>query len=81
MPLTFKWQDPPVKTPPDEYDVIVQKLKKQPGKWALVMTETYTSSGNVFKKRGCEIKTSSIGTNYSNGKCDVYVRWNVEEND
>jgi len=63
-----------------QYDRYVEKLKKNPGKWALyevlpasVLPGSVGGRMAVFKKRGCETAGRRI-----DGRMHLYVRWPEE---
>lgn len=74
MTAGMVWQDPPELTEErvSRIDAAVVELKKQPGRWALVSTDRGPGgSTEPWKKRGCEVRLSSIGS----GRYDIYARW------
>jgi hypothetical protein len=55
-------------------DAIVEELKTEPGRWALVH-ESLTQGGAVgLKKRGCETRLVIVKPK-PNPRYDIYARW------
>lgn len=79
MTTQVTWQEPPARpkqtyTPDPETIAIIEALQANPGKWALIKTDTYPNITSRWKKRpGIEAKSSNVGKD--NGKWDVYARY------
>ena len=54
------WQDPPTARTRRgiNYDTVIESLKANPGRWALVIQDWRTSSGPAaFRQKGCDMTT------------------------
>jgi len=77
MSSKINWQEPPADKRgnksgrSDEITAIVNEMQANPGKWALVRQDVISGHVATWKKRGCEVRTSTV----SPGKVDVYARW------
>jgi hypothetical protein len=72
--VEIKWQDPPAAL--TFHESVVAALKKNPGRWALVVEDRSTSSaGTWWKKFGCETKVHRKNPGEAKPKYDVYARW------
>jgi hypothetical protein len=68
------WQDPPTEDR-SKAGLVVEQLKKFPGRWARVATGMKSSAGSVaFKNKGCE----AVSRRAADLKTwDVFARWPV----
>lgn len=72
--VEIKWQNPPSRSSRGtQYDEIIEELKKNPGRWALV-SEDWKTSGppSPFKKAGCE---ATCRANKSSKTWSLYARY------
>lgn len=81
MSIKLKWVAPPGRVTGQQAERarVVEKLKEQPGKWALVETHVAASTRKSWQRLGCEASTRRRETNEINGRKvythDVYARW------
>lgn len=76
------WQDPPARNKDSKYQYqqIIDELKKNPGRWALVVPEWSTSvAPSPLKKAGCETTTRFNGKDAKTWS--VYARWPEKQPD
>lgn len=74
----IKWKNPPAprkgRRPSRAVDAMVEKLKRHPGRWALVIEGANTGgAGAVFTRRGCEVR--SVVQRSGDDRRDFYARW------
>lgn len=74
MSTEIRWQEPPA-TGNNRWAPVMDELKRNPGKWALLLTEVTSGNGAQFRNRGFEVRAISKGRGYQPGKVDIYVRW------
>jgi len=78
--LTFKMrrEEPPVKkvpTPePGRIDREVARLKKNPGVWYKIRENAAAGAYRVYRARGCETRTVSLGDQ----RYDIYAMYPVD---
>lgn len=76
--VEIKWQEPPAAL--TLHDSIVEALKKNHGRWALVAEDrSSSSSGTPWNKSGCETKVHRKNPGEGKPKYDVYARWPEEK--
>lgn len=55
--VELKWQDPPSRSggKSNDWDLVIEQLKANPGKWALVAADWgYSAPPTAFRQQGCE---------------------------
>lgn len=73
--VEIKWQDPPSRGGGTgvNYDPIIETLKQNPGRWALISDEWKTTAPpSAFKQRGCE---ATARRNKGSKTWSVYARY------
>lgn len=82
MSIKLEWSNPPEQHTGQQAERarVVEKLKEQPGKWALVETHVYASTRKSWQRLGCEASTRRrVTEDDGNGSTaythDVYARW------
>lgn len=74
---TFKIrrEEPPAQTrvvgSPSRIDREVRALKRHPGEWFKVRENAASGAYMVYKKRGCETRTKTVGV----GRHDIWAMW------
>lgn len=61
-----------------EINAMVQTLKGNPGRWALVASGTHSdAAGNSWRRRGCQTRSVVVETLNADGQrvFDIYARW------
>lgn len=69
------WKEPPPAVS-SKYAAVLGELRKNPGRWALVVPAA-TSSGayTAWKKLGCETRTARVNPGESKPRYEIYARW------
>lgn len=70
----INWQEPP-RPAQAKVAAMVVGLKEQPGRWALVYTNTHSSQSTYLKTYGLEVRTVSANKGYAKNRADIYARW------
>lgn len=74
----LKWQDPPEskrrKASKTRIDNEVRAVRKRPNNWLKVRDAASSGSYITYKKRGCQVRTVSVGNN----KYDIYIMWDPD---
>lgn len=75
-----EWSEPPIRTGRGRdprksalFNNVVEALRAEPGKWAIVRTDCSEKGARPFKRRGCETSVRADGA----GTFTVWARWPV----
>lgn len=82
MKVEINWKEPPPRPSRIESQnaAILAELKKNPGRWALLLPDRSSSgAGGGWKKLGCEVTASRKNPGEEKAKYDIYVRWPVKK--
>lgn len=78
MKVEIEWKESPPRPSRIESQnaAILAELKKNPGRWALLLPDRSSSgAGGGWKKLGCEVVSSRKNPGEEKAKYDIYVRW------
>lgn len=74
----IKWEEPPANSKrrgsKELIDDEVAAVRSRPGEWAKVREKASSGSYVTYKKRGCTVRTKSVG----NQKYAIYIMWDPE---
>lgn len=75
----LRWETPPTSSRgrgrAPAIDAVVEELKANPGKWALVREDAASNARTPFVKRGCEVRNVTKADSH---RVTLYARWPVQ---
>lgn len=84
MKVEINWKEPPPRPTRMESQnaAILAELKRNPGRWALMLANRSSSgAGGGWKKAGCEVQSCRNNPGEEKPKYDIYVRWPEQKPD